>query len=83
MVPLPHPFYPPFLQVKNVGSDVLDGKVGRIYMKPQNMATMGLAKMKGLKRERRKAAADESAAKKAPKRLANGEGAGSENALAE
>mmetsp|Transcript_40412 Transcript_40412/g.89773 ORF Transcript_40412/g.89773 Transcript_40412/m.89773 type:complete len:340 (-) Transcript_40412:2490-3509(-) len=43
---------------KNVSSDVLDGKVGRIYMPKQKVDTMALAKMKGLKRERRKAAAD-------------------------
>ncbi|KAG2498091.1 hypothetical protein HYH03_003849 [Edaphochlamys debaryana] len=41
---------------KNVGSDVLDGKVGRIYMPKQSMDTLGLSKYKGTKRERREAA---------------------------
>ena len=45
---------------KNVAGDVLDGKVGRIYMPKQNVETIALNKMKGLKRERRenKAAAE-------------------------
>lgn len=49
---------------KNVAGDVLDGKVGRIYMPKQNVETMALNKMKGLKRERRdnKAAAAAAAA---------------------
>ena len=38
---------------KNVGGDVLDGKVGRIYMPKQDVDSMALNKMKGLKRERR------------------------------
>lgn len=38
---------------KNVGSDTLDGKIGRIYMPKQDVGTMALHKMKGLKRERR------------------------------
>eukprot|EP00877_Chromochloris_zofingiensis_P000399 jgi/Chrzof1/1035/Cz01g37260.t1 len=61
---------------KNVGSDMLDGKVGRIYMPKQDVATLGLSKMKGLKRERREAKAvakaanrmgDEQQASKKPK----------------
>ncbi|GBF90989.1 hypothetical protein Rsub_03844 [Raphidocelis subcapitata] len=60
---------------KNVGSDSLAGKVGRIYMPKQTMDTLGLAKMKGLKRERRQAAA-ERAAKKA------GDGGGGDGAAA-
>lgn len=64
------------LQEKNVGSDMLDGKVGRIYMPKQDVATLGLSKMKGLKRERREAKAvakaanrmgDEQQASKKPK----------------
>jgi len=42
---------------KNVAGDVLDGKVGRIYMPKQNVETMALNKMKGLKRERRESKA--------------------------
>lgn len=38
---------------KNVGGDTLDGKVGRIYMPKQDVESMALNKMKGLKRERR------------------------------
>lgn len=53
------------LQVKNVGSDMLDGKVGRIYMPKQEVDSMALNKMKGLKRERREARAEAAAAKKA------------------
>ena len=34
------------LQVKNVGSDELEGKVGRIYMPAQDVGSMALHKMK-------------------------------------
>ncbi|KAL3686711.1 hypothetical protein R1sor_013020 [Riccia sorocarpa] len=44
-------------KVKNVKGDSLEGKVGRIYMPKQEVEGMALAKMKGLKRERRQAAA--------------------------
>jgi ribosome production factor 2 len=47
---------------KNVAGDVLDGKVGRIYMPKQNVETMALNKMKGLKRERRESKAAAAAA---------------------
>ncbi|GBG81698.1 hypothetical protein CBR_g32692 [Chara braunii] len=43
-------------KVKNVGDDFLDGKVGRVYMPKQELDTMALSKMKGLRRERRQAA---------------------------
>lgn len=43
---------------KNVGYDSLEGKVGRIYMPKQDLNSMALNKMKGLKRERQTAAAD-------------------------
>jgi ribosome production factor 2 len=43
---------------KNVGSDPLDGRVGRVYMPKQDVDSIALHKMKGLKRERRAAAAD-------------------------
>lgn len=52
------------LQEKNVGSDVLDGKVGHIYMPKQDVDSIALAKPKGVKRERRQAAADAATAKK-------------------
>lgn len=42
---------------KNVGGDTLDGKVGRIYMPKQDVESMALNKMKGLKRERRESKA--------------------------
>lgn len=51
------------LQEKNVGSDLLEGKVGRIYMPRQEVDKMALAKPKGLKRSRREAAAEAKAAK--------------------
>lgn len=49
---------------KNVGSDMLEGKVGHIYMPKQDVDGMALAKPKGLKRERRAAAADAATAKR-------------------
>lgn len=52
-------------QEKNVGSDTLDGKVGRIYMPKQKVDKVALAKMKGLKRERRTAAEERKKASKA------------------
>lgn len=67
----PCPAHP---QQKNVGSDVLEGKVGRIYMPKQDVGTMALAKPKGVKRERRAAAAEAAAAKK-QRREAGGGGA--------
>ncbi|CAM6086697.1 unnamed protein product [Calypogeia fissa] len=47
-------------KVKNVKGDSLAGKVGRIYMPKQEVGGMALAKMKGLKRERRERAAEKS-----------------------
>jgi ribosome production factor 2 len=52
-----------WLQEKNVGSEMLKGKVGRIYMPRQEVDMMALAKPKGLKRSRREAAAEAKAAK--------------------
>ncbi|KXZ44234.1 hypothetical protein GPECTOR_70g464 [Gonium pectorale] len=52
---------------KNVSSDLLDGKVGRIYMPKQNMDTLGLSKYKGTKRERRDSAREAAEARKRPK----------------
>ncbi len=52
---------------KNV-KDTLEGSVGRLYVEPQDVSAMALAKHKGVKRERR----DEAAARKA-KRVNKGE----------
>ncbi len=41
-----------------MSSDMLAGKVGRIYMPKQKVDTMALHKMKGLKRERRDTAGE-------------------------
>ena len=57
-----------------MGSDVLEGKVGRIYMPKQDVGSMALAKPKGVKRERRAAAAEAAAAEK-QRREAGGGGA--------
>jgi ribosome production factor 2 len=54
------------LQEKNVGSDTLDGKVGRIYMPKQKVDTIALGKLKGAKREAREAAAERKAKKTRP-----------------
>lgn len=48
-----------------MSSDLLDGKVGRIYMPKQKVDTMALVKPKGTKRERREEAADRKAKRKA------------------
>ena len=66
------PYNPLIIQEKNVGSDALDGKVGRIYMPKQKMDTIALGKMKGLKRERRQATGERKKANAAglgPKRI--------------
>lgn len=55
------------LQEKNVSSDTLRGKVGRIYMPKQSMDTLGLSKYKGIKRERRQSAREAAEARKRPK----------------
>ncbi|GIL81068.1 hypothetical protein Vretimale_9233 [Volvox reticuliferus] len=52
---------------KNVASDALAGKVGRIYMPKQNMDTLGLSKYKGTKRQRRESAREAAEARKQPK----------------
>lgn len=48
-------------KVKNVGEDILDGKVGKIYVPRQDLDSIALNKMKGAKRERREAAASRKA----------------------
>ncbi|CAI5956923.1 unnamed protein product [Closterium sp. NIES-65] len=66
-------------KIKNVKSDIIKGKVGRIYMPKQEVGSMSLMKMKGLKRERREAAATRKKAKQdAPAK--GGEGRGGEAA---
>lgn len=62
-------------QVKNVGSNLLEGKVGRIYMPRQEVDKLALAKPKGVKRARREAAAELKAAK-AAKNSSSNEGGG-------
>ena len=54
-------------KVKNVGSDTLDGKVGKIYVPRQDLDSIALNKMKGAKRERRDAAASRKAESKKQK----------------
>ncbi len=61
-----------YVQEKNVSSDSLAGKVGRIYMPKQQVDTMALAKPKGTKRERRQ----ETAERKAKRHRAGAEGGG-------
>ncbi|CAI5469999.1 unnamed protein product [Closterium sp. Yama58-4] len=66
-------------KIKNVKSDMIKGKVGRIYMPKQQVGSMSLMKMKGLKRERREAAAARKKAKQdAPAPAKGGEGRGGE-----
>ena len=43
----------PSQQEKNVSSDLLDGRVGRVYVPRQDLAELPSAVMKGAKRERR------------------------------
>lgn len=58
---------------KNVNFEELEGKVGRIYMPKQDIATVNASKGKGLKRERR----TEAKQRKAKKHAADGGGDGS------
>lgn len=48
---------------KNVKGDVLDGKVGKVYVPRQDLDSLNLGKMKGAKRERREQAAERKAKK--------------------
>jgi ribosome production factor 2 len=50
-------------KIKNVSTDSLAGKVGRMYVPSQDVGEMALSKMKGLKRERRDAAAAKAVSK--------------------
>nr|PNR26832.1 hypothetical protein PHYPA_030313 [Physcomitrium patens] len=50
-------------KIKNVSTDSLAGKVGRMYVPAQEVGDMALTKMKGLKRERRATAVDKAASK--------------------
>ncbi|KAK9787729.1 hypothetical protein WJX73_008543 [Symbiochloris irregularis] len=53
---------------KNVSTTLLDGKVGRVYVPRQDLDSIALHKMKGLKRERQAAAAAASASEQPSKR---------------
>ena len=62
---------------KNVSHDMLEGKVGRLYVEKQTgLEALGAAKMKGMKREKRDAAAERSAAKQEASTAAPASGAG-------
>lgn len=63
---------------KNTGFDELSGKVGRIYMPPQDLTEVALAKAKGTKRERRA-----SAAARKKQKLADGDASGVASLAAE
>ena len=41
------------MQEKNVSTNMLEGKVARVYVPKQNLDTIALRKTKGSKRERR------------------------------
>jgi ribosome production factor 2 len=59
----------PKKKMKNVSSDAVEGKVGKIYMPDQKLGEMDLPdKSKGLKRERREAKLKKKDDKPAPKR---------------
>ncbi|KAK9816939.1 hypothetical protein WJX72_007221 [[Myrmecia] bisecta] len=51
-------------KVRNTGSDMLAGKVGRIYMPKQDVGEIALHKMKGVKRQRQEQAAEKAGAPK-------------------
>ncbi len=50
------------LQEKNVSTDMLEGKVARVYVPKQNLDTIALRKTKGSKRERRNRGSEAAAA---------------------
>uniref|UniRef100_A0A7S3QW93 Ribosome production factor 2 homolog n=1 Tax=Dunaliella tertiolecta TaxID=3047 RepID=A0A7S3QW93_DUNTE len=60
---------------KNVESDLLEGKVGRIYVPSQDVDRMALAKPKGTKRQRHEDAAERKAKHKKTKETAGKEAA--------
>ena len=62
-------------QEKNVSSDLLDGRVGRVYVPRQDLADLPSAVMKGAKRERRegKEGGEEQEKKKKKKKAVRGE----------
>ncbi|CAL5222366.1 g4720 [Coccomyxa viridis] len=62
---------------KNVSNEMLDGKVGRMYVPRQEIGSIATRKMKGLKRERREAA---STAKEQKRQKASAEAAGADAA---
>ena len=63
------------MQEKNVSAELLEGRVGRIYMPQQQIDTMPQHKMKALKRDREAveggAGAAEPALASAPKKVKN------------
>jgi len=69
---------------KNVTQDALEGKVGRLYVEKQTgFESLGAAKMKGMKRERRAAAAEKQAEKQVEKTaMAEGDSGRSKRAKA-
>jgi len=50
--PSPPPPSPLSLQEKNVAHDTLDGRVGRVYVPPQDLGALPTALAKGVKRGR-------------------------------
>lgn len=69
---------------KNVNFEELEGKVGRIYMPKQDIATVNASKGKGLKRERRAEAAERKGKKHQKSKDAPAEaGAGGDAAMDE
>lgn len=61
-------------KVKNVSGNDLDGKVGRVYMPPQDIGEVALHKMKGLKRQQRDASAEAKLKKLKKSRSESGSG---------
>lgn len=58
---------------KNVSTDLLEGKMGKVYVPRQNLDAIALHKMKGLKRERQAAAAAAAGSGAAPAKRAKGQ----------
>lgn len=54
-------------KVKNVGTDTLEGKVGKMYVPRQDLDDIAYHKMKGAKRQKREQAAERKAGKRTKK----------------
>jgi ribosome production factor 2 len=65
---------------KNVGGDMMDGKVGRIYMPKQDVESMALRKMKGKKRSHRDGGKAEDEGKRTRRKTGAGDVGEDENA---